>query len=72
MQTAKLFARDHKYSQRELELWVEHIAPVWKKNMSWMQQALINWNRAMEEAGLTETSTQAMDNFVRDGMRSPQ
>jgi hypothetical protein len=52
--------------------WVEHIGPVWKKNMSWMQQALINWNRAMEEAGLTETSTQAMDNFVRDGMRSPQ
>jgi AbiV family abortive infection protein len=65
VQTAKLFARDHRYSQKELELWVEHIGPVWKKDMSWMQQALINWNRAMEEAGLTETSTQAMENFVR-------
>jgi AbiV family abortive infection protein len=65
VQTATLFARDHKYSQKELELWVEHIGPVRKKDMSWMQQALINWNRSMEEAGLTETSTQAMENFVR-------
>jgi hypothetical protein len=40
VQTAKLFARDHKYSQRELELSVEHIGPVWKKNMSWMQQGM--------------------------------
>jgi AbiV family abortive infection protein len=67
VQTAKLFTRDHEYSQKELELWVEHIGPVWKKDMSWMQQGLVDWNRAMEEAGLTQTSTQAMENFVRDG-----
>jgi AbiV family abortive infection protein len=67
VQIAKLFARDHKYDEKELELWVEHIGPVWKKDMPRMQQALINWNRAMETAGLTETSTQDMESFVRGG-----
>jgi len=61
VRTAKLLARDHRYSEKEVELWVEHIGPVWKKVMAWMQQALINWNRAMEDAGLSETSTQDME-----------
>lgn len=61
---AKILSRPSRFSAREVELWVEHIGPVWKQDMAWMKQALINWQDAMSREGLSTTTAQAMGEFV--------
>ena len=65
VETARLLGSDRKVSQKEIELWVEHIGPVWKGDLGWMKQALVNWQRAMHEAGLSATTEEDMERFVR-------
>ncbi|KOA97638.1 hypothetical protein AE921_16900 [Xanthomonas arboricola] len=61
---AKLFARPTAHTAREVELWIEHMGPVWKQDMAWMQQALLNWQEAMHKEGLSSTQATAMHNFI--------
>jgi len=68
VQTAKLFARDREYTEEELKLWVEHVGPVWKKDPSWMKEALVNWYAAMQAAGLAAEGPNEMEQFIRDGL----
>jgi hypothetical protein len=68
VQTAKILARGQECTERELELWVEHIGPVWKQDMSWMQQALINWSKAMQAEGLADRKSEDIEKFVREGL----
>jgi AbiV family abortive infection protein len=68
VQTAKVFACDREYTEKEIELWVEHVGPVWKKDPSWMKQALVNWYAAMQACGLAAEGTNEMERFVRDGL----
>jgi AbiV family abortive infection protein len=70
VQTARLLTGKHSVTEKEVELWVEHIGPVWKKDMNWMQQALINWSKAMEAAGLSDRKSEDMEKFVREGIVS--
>jgi AbiV family abortive infection protein len=65
---AQLLARDHKYTEKELELWVEHVGPVWKKDASWMKQAVVNWFVAMQEAGLIPEGPNEMEHFIHTGL----
>lgn len=51
----------------EVALWVEHIGPVWKKDLAWMKQAVINWYAAMQEAGLEPTGPNKVKEFMRNG-----
>ncbi len=69
---AELFAHDREYTEKEVSLWIEHIGPVWKKDLSWMKQALVNWSRAMQKAGLSEAGGDEMADFVRDGPTSTE
>lgn len=64
--TAKLKTNDKDVTCREIELWVEHVGPVWKKEYSWMKQALVNWYAAMQAEGLAPAGTNEMAEFVRD------
>jgi len=66
VRTAQLLAKDRSYTQKEMELWIEHVGPVWKQDLKWMKQALVNWGYAMHEAGLSETGGEEMAAFVRD------
>jgi AbiV family abortive infection protein len=66
---AKILAQPSKHSPREVELWTEHIGPVWKKDMSWMKQALINWQEDMYREGLSERTPDEMESFVNDAWR---
>lgn len=68
VQTARLLARDRKCSVQEIELWVEHVGPVWKQDPSWMKQALVNWYSAMQTAGLMPEGDNAMEQFIRHGV----
>ena len=61
---AKILSRPTKHSAREVTLWVEHIGPVWKQDMAWMKQALLNWHAAMYREGLSKTRVEEMSEFV--------
>lgn len=62
---AKALARKERMTEKEIELWIRHIGPVWKKNMGWMQQALKNWYGEMQECGLAPEGENAMEEFIR-------
>jgi hypothetical protein len=66
---AQLFARDREYTDKEVQLWLQHIRPVWKKNPAWMKQGLVNWYAAMQKARLITDGANDMEQFVRDGFR---
>jgi AbiV family abortive infection protein len=66
--TARIFAQNRTHSVREIELWIEHIGPVWKRDAGWMKQALINWYAAMQEAGLAPEGPNEMERFIREGV----
>jgi hypothetical protein len=68
VQIAHLFTRDREYTLREVELWLEHVGPVWKKNPTWMKQAVVNWYAAMQAAGLAAEGPNEMEQFIRHGL----
>ena len=68
VQIAKLFAHDEEQTKKEIELWIDHLGPVWGKNLSWMKRALMNWYAAMQAAGLAGEGPNGMEGFVRDGL----
>jgi AbiV family abortive infection protein len=51
-------------TEKEIELWVKHLGPVWKKHMQWMQKALENWYKEMQEVGLAPEGPNAMSAFI--------
>jgi AbiV family abortive infection protein len=63
---AKIFVSTKEITEKEIELWIKHLGPVWKKNMRWMQNALVNWFHEMQESGLVpELNTDAMQEFIK-------
>ena len=68
--TARLLASSSNVecTAREIELWVEHVGPVWRQDLGWMKQAVINWYAAMQEAGLKPNGENTMEQFVRVGL----
>lgn len=61
---AKIMARPTTHSAREVELWIQHIGPVWKQEMTLMKQALVDWQAAMHREGLSKTPADDMKSFV--------
>ena len=52
-------------TKEELNLWIKHIKPVWKKDMLKMKKALINCYKECEDLGLVEKgTTKNMTDFV--------
>ena len=70
VETAHLLAASssRECTTREVELWVEHVGPVWRQDLGWMKQAVINWYAAMQEAGLKPKGENSMEQFVRVGI----
>lgn len=60
---AKVLNRDAATSVRELELWIELVGPYYKTAS--MVEALLRWQQAMFDEGLTKTTTAEMEAFVR-------
>jgi len=69
LRVAKLLAIGPVHTAREIELWIEHVGPVWKQEMSWMKQAVVNWQEAMHREGLSAEPSDFMKAFVQG---SPQ
>ena len=52
--TADLLATSGVVTVKEIELWVEHMRPVYGAPLEWMKTALLDWFAAMREANLWE------------------
>jgi AbiV family abortive infection protein len=68
LRAAEVLAREGEHTEREIELWVEHIGPVWKTNPPRMKQALANWYAAMQKNGLAPEGNNQMDQFIYEGL----
>lgn len=62
--TAEGLALEKTISVREVELWIEHLGPVWKGPIDWMKKALENWHAAMEAEGLVELGSVGFKQFL--------
>lgn len=67
---AELLCRDRQVSEKELELWVKHVGPVWNSNSAWMKQALTNWYQDMQAHGLAPEGENEMEQFIHSGLKN--
>ncbi len=65
---AELLSSASPTSEREIELWVEYIGPVWKMDLNWMKRALAKWHLAMQREGLKPEGKNVMEKFLYDGI----
>ena len=61
---AAFVSKGREMTPREIELWVQHIKPVWKGPMDWMKKALANWHADMVREGLTHEPPESMEMFL--------
>ena len=69
---AEALSPERNVSVRELELWVEHMGPVWRKGLGQMKQALGSWYAAMQAEGLAPKGPNKMQAFVMEGLTADQ
>jgi AbiV family abortive infection protein len=69
---SKIFASNKEITEKEIELWIKHLGPVWKKNMAWMKHALENWYDEMQESGLAPDGINAMREFIKGNIMIPE
>jgi AbiV family abortive infection protein len=67
VRTAELLARGHDISPREMELWIQHIQPIWMGRKELMEKALVDWHGAMHAEGLTSDGPDEMEKFIIQG-----
>jgi AbiV family abortive infection protein len=73
VETATVLPRAEPVTEREIELWIEHVGPVWKGSMESMEHGLLEWSRQMEREGLrARGESQKMEEFVLDGLWTGQ
>ncbi len=68
---ADLFATKKPVTTEEMELWIAHLAPVCGAPLEVMKEALINWYRAMNDAGLRREDDTLVKEFVMGYSQSP-
>lgn len=69
--TAELLALEKTISAREVELWIEHLGPVWKGPMDWTKKAVENWHGAMVAEGLLELTSLPIGEFLSERGATP-
>jgi AbiV family abortive infection protein len=68
---AKLLVGKSEITTEEIELWVKHIGAAAKDDFPAMQQALINWYSAMQDADLRSNGINEMERFIKEGVPFP-
>ena len=71
VQTAELLAVSKKIVVREIELWIEHMKPMWNGPAGSREKALENWYAAMQNEGLARPGTNEMAQFIRERILMP-
>jgi AbiV family abortive infection protein len=57
-------ARTSRYTTKEIELWIENLGPVWKKDMPSMKQGIVKFYAAMQAHDLEPEGPNEMESFV--------
>lgn len=70
VRVAEVLASGRKCSELEIELWIKHVGPVWRKALREMEEGVIKWYAAMQDAGLAPKGRNEMAQFIRDGLES--
>lgn len=69
VRTAKLLASGAEITQREIELWMQHVGPVWKQSKEAMEAALVRWENALQVEGLRPPGENQMEKFILEGIK---
>lgn len=69
--TAELLSVPKEFTETEIDLWKKHIGPVWRGDMRWMKQALVNWGEEMAAKGLLDDSKK-FERFVNEQPKSTE
>lgn len=69
---ADLFATKEAVTPEEMELWIAHLGPAYEAPLETMKRALLNWYRAMNEAGLLKEDDTVVKEFVMGTSQTPQ
>jgi hypothetical protein len=68
---ARLQIPKREVTAREIELWIEHVKPVWKGPMERMEAAVAAWHQQMCAEHLIQDHPSTMEEFIVDGIGSP-
>lgn len=63
--SANILSKGREVTAEEIELWINHMGPVWGGPVAWMDNALIKWGKAMQEKGMAVQGGLDMERFVR-------
>lgn len=68
VKVADTLTKEKEVSEKEIELWIEHVGPFWKKDPAWIKTAIANWYDAMQVAGLAPDGENKMEQFICHGI----
>jgi AbiV family abortive infection protein len=66
--TSELLGKGEDVSEREIELWVAHLSPVWRHTSEAMEKGLSDWYSAMQAEGLKLPGDNSMRKFILEGV----
>ena len=66
--TSDLLGKAEEVSEREIELWIKHLSPVWRHTSEAMEKGLADWYSAMQAEGLKPPGDNSMQKFILDGL----
>jgi AbiV family abortive infection protein len=66
--TSELLGKGEDVSEREIELWIEHLSPVWRQSNEAMEKGLADWYAAMQGEGLKPPGENSMREFILEGV----
>ena len=67
VQVAEILLVKRQVTEREVQLWIQHVKPVWKQEMELMEAAVAAWHRQMCTEGLA-TDPDGMEQFIVQGV----
>jgi len=68
VQIAELLVPKREFTEREIELWIHHLQPVWKQHMELMEAAVAAWHQQMCAEGLSSGDPDDMEKFIVKGI----
>jgi len=68
LQIAQFLLPKGKVTEREIELWIEHLQPVWKQPLELMEAAVSAWHKQMCAEALSSGDPDGMEKFIVKGI----
>lgn len=65
--TASILGKGDDITSREIELWIQHVGPVWRSHPERMEKGLTDWYASRQAEGLKPHGKNAMRSFILEG-----